>query len=77
MAPGSVLNFIDDLMEKLKKIYEELKKNLNSKNADKKKYNFFISNSQRLCKELKKINEIQDNPKFLDFSYEIQAIKIN
>ena len=76
MAPGSILNFIEDLIDKLKKIFEDLKKTINQKNADTKKYNFFIMSSQRLCKELKKINEIQENPKFMDFSFEIQAINI-
>jgi hypothetical protein len=70
------LNFIDNLLEKLKKIFEDLKKLINQKNADMKKYNFFVMNSQRLCNELIKINEIQENPKFLDFNYEIKAINI-
>lgn len=64
-------------MDKLKKTLENLKKDLNSKNSDAKKFSFFASSSQRLCQELKKINEVHDNPKFLEFNYEIQNIKLN
>ncbi len=70
------MNFIDNLLEKLKKTFDDLKKIINQKNADMKKYNIFVMNSQRICKEFVKINEIQENPKFLDFNYEIQAINI-
>jgi len=60
----------------LNKKIELIKKTITDKTADKKKFSFIVISCQRLCNEMKKISEIQENPKFIDFSKEVQAINI-
>lgn len=64
------------MIDILKKKVEIEKKNSTAKNADKKKFSFIVISSQKLCSEMKKIKEIDENPKFIDFNNEIQAINI-
>ncbi len=76
LAPGSVSSFVDTLIDILRKKVELIKKTLTDKTADKKKFSFIVVSCQRLCNEFKKVQEIQENPKFIDFNKEVQSLNI-
>ncbi len=76
MAPGSISTYFESLINILKIKIELIKKTLKEKTADKKRFSFITISCQRLCNEIKKILEIQENPKFIDFSNEVLAINI-
>ena len=73
-AAGSIVSFIDHLLDILKNKFEVLKKS--NPQVENKKYSYFVITCKRLCKEMKKTQEIEENPKFIDFNKEIQAINI-
>ena len=76
LSPGSISSFVDSLIDILKKKLEIIKKTLSDKTADRKKFGFIVISSQRLCNEFKKVPEIEENPKFIDFNNDTQAINI-
>lgn len=76
LAPGSISTCVDALIDILKKKIDTIKKTLTEKTADKKKFSFIIISSQRLCNEFNKVQEIQENPKFIDFNREVQGLNI-
>jgi len=76
LAPGSISTNVDALIDILKKKIDTIKKTLTEKTADKKKFSFIIISCQRLCNEFNKVQEIQENPKFIDFNREVQVLNI-
>lgn len=75
LAPEAFIAILDLLVDSFKKKIESLK-NVGTQGAkmDSKKLNDLLVNINRLFIELKKVHEIEENPKFVDLSNEIQKL---
>ena len=77
-APEAFISIIDILLDHFKKKIDILKKAgiQGMKVMDTKKLSDLYGNIRRLFDELKKVHEIEENPKFIDLNNEIQTASI-
>ncbi len=76
-APETFISITDILIDNFNKKIELLKKSgAKGLKVDTKKLSDLYGNIRRLFDELKKVHEIEENPKFIDLSNEIQSANI-
>ncbi len=77
-VPEAFISIIDILLDHFKKKIDILKKagTQGMKVVDTKKLSDLYGNIRRLFDELKKVHEIEENPKFIDLNNEIQSATI-
>lgn len=72
-APETFIAILDGLVDNLKVKLDKLKKTGGEAKVDTKKRDDLMINIKRLFDEIKRVNEVEENPKFIDLNNEVQA----
>lgn len=74
LAPEAFISILDLLVDSFKKKIDQLKNVSGQNKVDNKKLSDLLMNIQRLFSEIKKIQEIEENPKFISLYNEISTM---